>query len=256
MKISQIKKSGRKIIKGRVKSSAKFLIIEAAEIILFSVLPFLADYFLSGNKALTLCLLAAFFVFEIIAFSAFKAGSSAWFMFFNQKKRKRKAAFWFKPAKSLKVSGLYISMFFRKLMWSAVFLSPGALLVSAAVITAENGGVEFNLFAVWIAGGAVLLLTGGGFLFFFLQRFFLVPYLRVRNPSMKNKEVFRLSKEYMADSNRKTAVFKISFLPWAAAGAAIIPIFWVWSYYSQSCAVLAKEIFKIKEQSSVKSEAQ
>lgn len=244
MKISQIKKLSRKIIKGSVKNSSRFLLAFIAGTVLFSVLPFLADFFFSENIIVSLSVLVCILVLNVGFFSSLRTGSRAWFLFYNRKKRGSKALFWLKPSKTTGCVKLYVSLFFRKLMWTIAFLSPGAAVASAAVIIAMSGGVEFNLFATWLAGGTVLMITGLCFLYFFLQRYFLVPYIKAANPSMKNREIFLKSRCCMSDSAKQTALLKISFLPWAALSFTVIPAFYVWTYYSQSCALMAAEIYR------------
>ena len=241
MKNSQIKKLSRKIIRGNVKSSSVFIFLFVGGLILFSVVPFAVNYYLEGS-VFSLPTLAVILLLNGAAYGAFFAASRAWFLFFKQKKRSVKTFYWFRPAKAVKSTGLYFSLFFKKLMWTLIFTSPGLLLITAAVLVAADGGVEFNLFATWIAGGAVLLLTGAAFLYIFLQRYFLVPYLKIINPTVKNREIFSKSREYMSGSIKKAALMKLSFLPWFSLSAAVIPVFYVWTYYSQSCAVMAQDI--------------
>ncbi len=248
MKISQIKKLSRKIIKGNVKSSSAFLWVFAGGILLFSALPFFVDLFLSFNPMISLPILLAILFLGITLFSALATGSKAWFWFYNKKRRAVKAFYWFRPSKNIKSTGLYFSLFFKKLMWIMAFTSPGAMLIFLSVFTAMDGGVEFNLFASWLAGGIVLMLTGICFLYIFLQRYFLVPYIKVKNPSIKNKEIFFKSKEYMNNHLKKVALLKLSFAPWIFLSVALIPVFYVWPYYSQSCAVMAKEILDKKSE--------
>lgn len=242
MKISQIKKQSRKIIKGNVKSSLKFPVLFVAGIILFSALPYLVDCYFGWNSGIVLGILAAILLLGCVGFASFRIGSKAWFVFYNRKKRNAKSIYWLKPSKAAGCTGLYFSLLLRKIMWTLSFLSPGALIIAAAVIIAMSGGVEFNLFATWIAGGALLLIMGICFLYFFLQRYFLVPYVKAMNPSMKNREIIAKSREYMADCITKTAMLKISFLPWFAVSVTVIPICYVWAYYSQSLALMACEI--------------
>ncbi len=248
MKISQIKKSCRKIIKGNVKNSAKLLLIFIGGFLLFSALPFLIDFFLNYNPIASAAILFAALLSGFIFFSSFRTGSGAWFLFYNKKRRSAKSAFWFKPSKAMKSFRLYFSLFLRKLLWSAAFLTPGVLLIFTSVFIASNGGVEFNLFAVWIAGGVVLMLTGAVFLYFFIQRYFLVPYLRAVDPKMKNRDIFSKSKEYMSHSITKTALLKISFIPWAVLSLTVIPSFYAWTYYSQSCALMAEKICRAQKE--------
>lgn len=245
MKNSQIKKLSRKIIRGNIKGSSVFILLFAAGLVIFSAVPFAINYFWGGS-VLSLPALAVMLLLNMAAYGAFFAGSRAWFLFFRQKKRSVKTFYWFRPSKAIKSTGLYFSLFFKKLMWTAVFTSPGLLLITAAVLVAADGGVEFNLFATWLAGGAILLLTGAVFLYVFLQRYFLVPYLKVADPTVKNREIFIKSREYMNGRIKKAALMKLSFMPWIFLSAAVIPVFYVWTYYSQSCAVMAQDICRQK----------
>lgn len=247
MNISQIKKSGREIIKGNVKNSAKFLLLFTAGLVLFSVLPFLTDIFLGGISAAALTVLIILLIICTVLYAAFSSGSKAWFLFYNRKKRGGKALYWLKPSRALGSAGIYAAMFFRKAFWTVIFTLPGNFLIILAVFAAMNGGVEFNLFVSWITGGCVLAAVGAGFLYVFLQRYFLVPYLRAADPSMKSSEMFSLSRKYMAGGLGKTALLKVSFLPWFLLSFTIVPVFYAWSYYSQSCALMAYEILKIQK---------
>lgn len=247
MKISRIKKMSRKIIKGSVMKSARLILFLTAGIVIFSLLPFAADIFMGKHPAAVLAASVMILILGAVYFSSFRMGSGAWFLFYNRKKRGAKTAFWFRPSRSFKSMLMYAALFMRKILWLSVFASPGAVLIAMAVLTAMNGGVEFNLFATWIAGGTVLLLTGFAFLYFFNQRYFLVPYLRAADPSAKSREIFRKSREYMNKNIRTAALMKMSFLPWFAVCVTVVPLFYVWTYYSQSCAVMAEEIILKKE---------
>lgn len=248
MKISQIKKLSKKIIKGNVKNSSFFLLAFGMGVLLFSAMPFLVDLFLSVRPAISLSILFCLLILGITLFSALATGSKAWFWFYNKKRRAVRTYYWFRPSKNIKSTGLYFSLFFKKLLWMIAFTSPGAVLLFWGIFTAMDGGVEFNLFASWMAGGAVLFLSGICFLYIFLQRYFLVPYIKVANPSMKNKEIFQKSKALMNTHIKKTALLKLSFTPWILLSLTLIPAFYAWPYYSQSCAVMAKEIIEQKKE--------
>lgn len=254
MKISQIKKVSRKIIKGNVLKSSKLLMLFAGGFVLFSALPFAVELYFKENRTTVLSILAAVFILNIISLSSFRTGSRAWFLLYNRKKRGAKTVYWFRLSKALKSTGLYISLFIKKLIWTAAFVSPGAVMISAAVIIAMNGGMEFNIFASWIIGGAVLAVTGMIFLGIFKQRFFLVPYLKAADPTMKNREIFRKSRTLMNMNLKKAAMLKISFLPWLLICVTVVPSAYVWAYYSQSCAVMADEIIKSQKEKAVQNE--
>lgn len=248
MKISQIKKSGRKIVKGNVKNSVKLLLLFAAGLLLLSVLPFCADLFLGEDRILTLSILGISLIMCAVFFAVFSTGSKKTFLFYNRKSRGVLSAFRMSPSQAVRITEIYIALLFKKLFWAALFTSPGIFMIAFSVFAAMNGGLEFNLFVSWAAGGAVLTAAGAVFLYVFLQRYFLVPYLRAADPSMKNRDIFSLSREYMSRGLGKTALLKISYLPWILLSLTVIPAAYVWSCYSQSCALMAYEVLKMQKE--------
>ncbi len=247
MKIMQVKKSGRKAIKGNVLKSSVFILLFAVNMTAFSSLPFFIDRFFSYNRIISAALLILVFAVGMIVFSSLKSGSRAWFLFYDKNKRGVKTAYWFRPSMLLRSFHLYFSLFIRKFFWSFLFFLPSVMLIAGAVIVAYNGGVEFNLFATWIAGGAALALSSFVFLSVFLQRFFLVPYLRVLFPSMKHKELFRKSREYMSENIKKVFLMKLSFVPLFLLCLTVFPSFYIIGYYNQCCAVFAEKIYQASQ---------
>lgn len=244
MKNSQIKAIGRRTAKRNIKASVLMLAFIFFTVAVLSAVSFFADRFFGENLILSVCLLSAVLLVCFFAYSSFFASSRAWFFFYNSKKRAQKTAFWFKPSRVFKNGGICISLFVRKLCWSLALVAPGALVIASAVIIAMNGGVEFNLFMSWIAGGAVMLIAGGVFLFIVLQRYFLVPYIKAESPQLHAREIVKKSKALMNGSMKKTAALKLSFLPGIILCVAVLPVAYFWPYYMQSCAIMAKQIQK------------
>ena len=241
MKISDIKKLSRQYIKGNIGKSSVLLVYLLINILLFSAAP----YFISrsiNNTYVIIAVCAIILILNIFVYSSFKAGRSAWFLFCKKKKRSQKTLYWFSPKKMFKNSRIFLALFFKKAALALAFMLPGTAIIASAVILAMNGGVEFNLFASWIGGGTAILAAGTVFFMIIQQRYFLVPYIRAENPSLKAKEVFRVSRKEMNGNLKKVFLMKLSFLPLFIACAAIVPIFYVWPYYNQSCALTAQSI--------------
>ncbi|MBQ7595784.1 MAG: DUF975 family protein [Clostridia bacterium] len=241
MKISEIKRLGRKYAKGNVKKSAAILVCLMISIIILTAAPYFLSRIIS-NTYLIIVICTAILTLNIFIYSSFKAGRSAWFLFYNKKKRSQKTLYWFSPSRVFKNSRLYIVLFFKKILLALAFLLPGAAIIISAVILAMNGGVEFNLFVSWIGGGTAILAAGTLFYTVVMQRFFLVPYIRAENPYLKTKEVFRISKKEMNGNLKKTFLMKLSFLPLFISCITVFPVFYVWTYYNQSCALMAQSI--------------
>lgn len=246
MKGSQIKILSKGIISGRLKGSNILLFLMILNAALFTVLPFLINLLTDGYSPKVkmiscVCAAAVILLLNMLAFSSFGAGSCAWFLFYNKKNRLGRTVFWFKPFRSFKAAGLYVSLFLRKALITGAFLLPGAVTLASFVILAMNGGVEFNLFLAGISGAAAMLIIGALFAFICVQRYFLTPYIVASNPKIKIKDAVSQSKILMNGRMKKTAGFKLSFMPWFILCAAVLPIYYVWPYYKQSCAVYAKQ---------------
>lgn len=246
MKGSQIKSLSKGIISGRLRNSNILLFLMILNAVLFTALPFFVNLITAGYPPkikMILCVSAAavILLLNMLAFSSFSAGSCAWFWFYNKKNRLGRTVFWFKPFRSFKAARLYVSLFLRKLLITCAFLLPGAGVLLSFVILAMNGGVEFNLFLSGVSGAAAMMILGTVFAFICAQRYFLTPYIVAANPKIKIKDAVSQSKILMNGRMKKTAGFKLSFMPWFILCAAVFPIYYVWPYYKQSCAVFAKQ---------------
>lgn len=247
LKNSQIKNISKEILGTKGKGSRTLMLLMILNLLIFSLLPFAANFFVnkysgSMGAVISAAVIAVLLVINLFTYSSFAAGSYAWFNFYGKKNRGAKAAYWFKPSKSALSARLYFALFFRKLLWTAAFLFPGTAVLICTVILAMNGGIELNLFICAVAGGAAAVILGAVFLFIVLQKYFLAPYIMAANPTLKVREVIKLSRLASNGVLKRTAAFKLSFLPWFLSCAAVLPAFYVWPYYRQSCAVYAKQI--------------
>lgn len=246
MKTSQIKKEAGKILSGNIKKSALFILFPVVLTGVFTVFPVLINAYIT--EPITGILLAgSATVIYVLLRRVIRLSSLAWFVFIKKKNRLVKSLYWMSPKRAMKFVGMRLSLFIRKAGWSFAFLFPGIFTILTFCILAYDSGFEFNLFLCGIIGGAVMLFTGLAFRFVILQRYFMAEYLLVSDPKIKVRDAVSQSKEIMNGRLKKTAFFKLSFVPWFVLCAGILPVFYVWPKYRQSCALLAKELNTIQK---------
>ena len=243
MKNSQIKILTKGVLNGNVAKSASFLLISMCVAVVFTAIPFLINLYVS-EPAVCIGAVAASLAVLLFVRCGFAAGSNAWFSFYKRKNRVGRAIFWFAPRNNFKAFRLYAALFFAKLFWTILLLLPGVAGVFSFCYLAYDTGIEFNLFLCGIVGGGILAASGLIFRFIIVQKYFLAKSILTENPSVSAIEAIRQSCEKMNSKLKKTAFFKLSFTPWILTCVGIVPIFYVWPYYRQSCAIFAGEIRK------------
>lgn len=188
--------------------------------------------------AVSLLLAVVFLTAALLLLSPFRIGKEAWFLggAMGKKRKGRWIAFWFRPKRAFKAAGLCIVLRILKTGWQILFISPGAAILGGAVYMMLNGGIELNMFAVMAAGGALAALIGVVVSLVTVQRYFLAEYFLAKEPNLKIKEAVKGSIEHMERRCVKTALFKMSFIPWFLICLILLPVAFVWPYYKQSCA--------------------
>lgn len=246
MKSSTIKITTKGIINGNVMKSSMLLLLSFCTLIFFTALPVVIDFFVASPL---INIVASFLSLILFAFCrcAFRSGNGAWFRFYERKNRITRVLYWFSPGRVIRSMTFYFSVFLRKLMWTVAMVLPGVLTLFSFCYLAYDSGIEFNLFLCGIAGGSVLLVVGLLMRFVAVQRFFLAQHIFVSDPKIKSRQAIAKSRELMNGKLKKTALFKLSFAPWILICVGILPIFYVWPYYRQSCTLLAEEIKKCQQ---------
>lgn len=243
MKNSQIKILTKGIINGYVGKSFLLLLAGILILLVFTAIPVAINY-LTVNPIISLVGVSLSLLLSAFLWSAFCSGSSAWFCFYKRKSRTKNVLFWFAPKRAAKSFVFYSILFFMKLFWTILTLSPGVITIFSFVFLAYDAGLEFNLFLCGISGGIILLLTGVAFRFVIVQKYFLAKNIFVSDPRITAAEAIRKSCEGMNGKLKKAALFKLSFAPWFLLCIGVLPAVYVWPYYRQSCALLAGEINK------------
>lgn len=138
---------------------------------------------------------------------------------------------------------LYLLRWGIRLGAAFLFLLPALLCTGAALVQYLNGTTFFTL-ALLSATAAALWISGAVYTTLFLQRFFLAPYLLVRDGALRARDALRESARIMDSCMMRgsTAKMKLSFFPWFLSCILIFPILYVYPYYKQSCACYARHI--------------
>ncbi len=241
MKNSQIKIHTKQMLIGSIAKSGWFIILSLLALAFFTILPVTANHFIRNSSESIIVSVVSMLIYACIR-CAFRSGSGAWFGFYKSKNRAEKALYWFAPKRIFRSMGLYSSLFFRKLFWTILFLSPGVITIFAFCYLAYDTGIEFNLFLCGVSGGAVLTILGVVFRFVTVQRYFLAREIFVTDPQITVTGAIRKSCEKMEGKLKRTALFKLSFIPWFLLCIGIFPVLYVWPYYRQSCVLLSEEI--------------
>jgi len=258
MQSALVKLQSRQAMLGYYARSVALLLLLTAGGILWGVFTRAARYLLDSQQvsgslyalwdklpaltgflgALTLLLLAAFFL------SPLRLGCAAWFLGGALKKRRsgKWILYWLKPGRAAKATRFQLAIGLRRALLLTAFLLPGAFLLAGAFYGLLYDGAARNVFFTVVAAGAVLTLLGLFFGSAALQRYFLAPFLLARYPALQPREALRKSIVIMDEHCLQALLFKLSFSPWFLLCLLVFPVFYVWPYYQQACAVWAKNL--------------
>jgi hypothetical protein len=121
------------------------------------------------------------------------------------------------------------------LCWSFVYLLPFFICLASLLMSLSQGPLEKNVFTAWASGCAVLLIIGIAFLFVTLQRYSAWRYYLCFHKYGVIPALYK-SLEKTEDRCVKIALFKLSMLGWILSCLLLLPIVYVWPYYSVSTA--------------------
>lgn len=188
-------------------------------------------------------------ILSVLALSPMYLGREAWF--WERSGREYRSAVylfhWYKRAG--RGIGLYVQRWLLRLGWSVLFLLPGTALGVGTTLWAWRGIEGYVLLALGVGTGC-LLACGVFFNALFLQRYFLAPYLIAEHPELHAHTALKESGRIMdrCAQRGKVAKMKLSFLPWVLSCVFLFPVFYVYPYYKQSCACLARHILNFQNQ--------
>ena len=151
--------------------------------------------------------------------------------------------FWLRKGRGFRAAFLHTLIRIRKAVWIILLSAPGAAVLTGAALwsTQQN---DLSRIVTW-TGGCVCLVIGLVFAALINQKYALAPILYAKSPEKGVRSAIRGSCFLMDDSCVRLFLLKLSFLPWAIPGIAILPLMYIVPYYQQSttcmlCAILHK----------------
>jgi len=167
-----------------------------------------------------------------------RLGREAWYFggADGRRRNRMRVLFWLQPRWALKAARFVLALALRKLLWAALYFTPGGFLLGGTLWQAYAGEIDLGLFLSAVGGGAVLLALGAGFYVATVQRYALVLPILAKQPRCKLRNAVQLS---VARTNRNcTALlgFKLSLLPWYLLCALVVPLPFAAPYITQARA--------------------
>lgn len=205
----------------------------------------LKSSFLNYNSFLIPCALIVF-ISTFFLLSILKSLREGWFISkIKNKNIKFKNVFkMIKEAGILRSLCLYLWLAVLRIMWVIVFFVPTVFYLKVSLSLFK--GYEATPFAaiVLLAGFVLIFLIGLTSFLCLIQKYFLCYYLLLNNLELRLKDVIYQSQNLCEGKLLKILLFKLKFIPSFLLCVFIFPVFRVYTFYKQSCALFANELFK------------
>ncbi len=171
------------------------------------------------------------------------------YLFMNVRKKKPTSNdifFYFRPKEFFSAYFYSLKLFTVK---TAVFLFSFLPLAvcSFAVYSFSRQGVSALVCLSLVITALCLGINGSFFYSVFYSSYFLCDYYFIEGTYVSFRHLVSCSQKNMKNKNLFLTHLKLSFAGWFVLCVFILPIPYVWSYYSQSLAVAAAEFMKEKE---------
>ena len=175
-----------------------------------------------------------------------RVGREAWY-FGGADARKRSRArvlFWLQPRWALKATRFVLALMLRKLLWAALYFTPGGFLLGGTLWQARGGEMDLALFLAAAGGGAVLLAVGLGFYAATVQRYALVLPILAKQPRCKLRNALQLSAARTNEHCAALLGYKLSLLPWYLLCLMVVPLPLAAPYITQARACRHAELLQ------------
>lgn len=120
---------------------------------------------------------------------------------------------------------LQIGLFFRRLLWSVLFLAAPAALIYFAGIWRQRGDTDLEsvLSLGLMLVGVLLLVLLGAFLLIWLMRYYLAEYALINDGDLTAREAIRQSVRLSRGRLTELLVLELSLLGWRILDFLIVP---------------------------------
>lgn len=252
---NRIKEKGRSVLAGNwLKAGVVLLIIGSLEIGISLLQSAYEDalhlpddlYPFTGAVAVSLAVSLVFQVISFVFTTPLKLGQTEWyFRLTGRQSVGIDSVFaWFGSIRLfIKSLLLSLNIWLRMLLWF-IFLQlfPSALVYCSYLAANKSKSSEAVLMTAssLMFLGLILLLAGSLLYYFIYTRYFLAPYLLVKDNSRRINDCVRESLKLTHGHRSEIFTFWLSFLGWFFLCVFIFPILFVLPYFFSSSAVFAK----------------
>lgn len=150
--------------------------------------------------------------------------------------------YWLRRGRGFRAALLYLDIRIRKTAWTALFCAPGAWILAECF--RQNALQNDRVRLIAFIGGAVSLAAGLLIAAFIRQKYALAPILFARSPHKGVRSAVRGSCSLMDDDCARLFRLELSFLPWAAACLAVLPLVYAVPYYQQAKTCMLRDVLR------------
>lgn len=142
---------------------------------------------------------------------------------------------------------LAVRSFFYSFLFTAVpvaVLGMGYLLITGRWVSQDfSAPLSVLLGSMLMIAGTVLFIALGIFAWVFLKRYFLAPYLYAAG-DCSVRQAFKQSVYFMKGHKGELFLFDLSFIGWFLCCIVLVPILYVFPYYTSASALYARVLIE------------
>lgn len=155
-------------------------------------------------------------------------GIMRWFFFIGDGRAESTITifeFFFTPSQFWKAIWLRMSLFFRRLLWSVVFLAVPVTLIYLADMWRHKGAtdIESVLSLGFMFAGCVLFVLLGVFLLIWFMRYYLAEYMLISDSELSVSEAISQSARISRGRCAELLMLELSMVGWRIVDLLIIP---------------------------------
>lgn len=212
-----------------------------------NLLPEIAMQTLTFFNESTILLMVSIVVIGI-SFTAFSVSDMGFTRYFLRKAERsggsvKDLLFYFSPKKAVKLLGFSVRFTLMKILLLLLCFMPFSVNLLIFISLSESS-VSLKVSVVMLISALMFFLSGCLFYLEFADSLFLVKYYYAKGEYLTFRQLVSASQSQMKSFRKSLVKLRLSFSLWLIFSLCFFPSGYVFSYYSQSKAVLASEIMK------------
>lgn len=181
-----------------------------------------------------------------ISFTAFSVSDMGFTRYFLRKAERSGGSvkdlfFYFAPEKAIKLLGFSVRFTLMKILLLLLCFMPFSVNLLIFLSLSESS-VSLKVSVVMLISSLLFFLSGCVFYLEFADSLFLVKYYYAKGEYLTFRQLVASSQTQMKNCRASLIKLRFSFSLWLIFSLCFFPSAYVFSYYSQSKAVLASEI--------------